>query len=86
MGAGGRGCRQRGCRRCSSRAWLTLGKAPSGHLLLSTPCARWAEAGGAVWGGLSHCWLTTFLLRQPRQLQASCAFPWHSPWAQAWLA
>lgn len=47
------------------------------------PCV---PVGATVWGGPSHCWLHNLLAQAAWQLQASCAFPWQSPWPQAWLA
>lgn len=67
--------------RGSLLAWSSLGEAPSGPLL-STLCARGRLPCGVA---LHTAGCTDFLLRQPWQLQASCAFLWQNPWAQARL-
>lgn len=64
--------------RGSLLARSSLGEAPSGSLL-STLCARGRLPCGVA---LHTAGGTNFLLRQ---LQASCAFPWQNPWAQARL-
>lgn len=75
-----------------SNSWLFVGTVSLGQPSTVHPaCQRGLPLAGErpssapVWGGPSHYWLRDLPAQAAPAATASRAFPWQSPWAQAWL-